>query len=187
MVVKFLASAVVTGLFLTAKVGAAQTAAPDASLGADSSFIATTGSLGLLQVELGKLAQQKGSSPAVKEFGARMVAEYSKLNGELAAGAKGAAYPAPVILRQHQKTLDWFVSTGRSSFDKKYMAEMVSEHKEAARLFQQESEGGRVTSLKELASKLLPTVQQHADLAAETAGSVGVQVTATTAQARQGS
>ena len=51
---------------------------------------------------------------------------------------------------------------GRSSFDKKYMAEMVSEHQEAARLFQQESERGRVTSLKEMASRRLPTVQQHA-------------------------
>ncbi len=187
MVFKFLAPAVVTGLLLNATVSAAQTTAQDAALTADSSFIATAGSLGLLQVQLGKLAQQKGSSPAVKEFGARMVAEYSKVNEELAAGAKQAAYPAPVILRQHQQILDRFVSTGRSSFDKKYMAEMVSEHGEAARLFQQESERGRVTSLKELASRLLPTVQQHATLATETAGSVGVEVTATTAQARQGS
>jgi putative membrane protein len=187
MVVKFLASALVTGLLLTAKVGAAQTAAPDASLGADSSFIATAGSLGLLQVQLGKLAQQKGKSSEVKAFGARMVAEYSKLNEELAAGAKGAAYPAPVILRDHQKTLDLFVNTAGGSFDKKYMAEMVNEHGEAARLYQQESEHGRVTSLKELASRLLPTVQQHQSLARETAGQVGVEVTTTTAEARQGS
>jgi putative membrane protein len=182
MLVKFLASAVVTGLLLNATVSAAQTSAKDAALTADSSFIATAGSLGLLQVQLGKLAQQKGSSPAVKEFGARMVAEYSKLNEELAVGAKGAAYPAPVILRQHQKTLDLFVNTGRGSFDKKYMAEMVSEHGEAARLYQQESERGRVTSLKDLASRLLPTVQQHATLATETAGKVGVELTTAQAQ-----
>lgn len=183
MVGKIVASAVVTGLLLTARVGAAQTAAPDASLGADSSFIATAGSLGLLQVQLGKLVQQKGKSPEVKAFGAKMVAEYSKVNEELAAGAKGAAYPAPVILRDHQKTLDLLVSTGRSSFDKKYMAEMVSEHREAARLYQQQSEHGRVTSLKDLASRLLPTVQQHESLARETAGKIGAEVT--TAQARQ--
>jgi putative membrane protein len=187
MVVKFLAPAVVTALLLNATVSGAQTAAKNATLSADSSFIATTGSLGLLQLQLGKLAQEKGSNAAVKDFGKRMVDEYAKLNEELAAGAKQAAYPAPVLLRQHQQILDRFVSTGRSSFDKKYMAEMVSEHQEAARLFQQESERGKVTSLKELASKLLPTVQQHADLAAETASSVGVEVTTTTAEARQGS
>ena len=113
MVVKFLAPAVFTALLLNATVSPSQTAAKkETTLSADSSFIATTSSLGLLQVQLGKLAQEKGSSSSVKDFGARMVAEYSKLNGELAAGAKGAAYPAPVILRQHQKILDWFLTPG---------------------------------------------------------------------------
>ena len=183
MMVKFLAPAVVTGLLLHATVSPAQTAASHAALSSDSSFIATVGSLGLLQVQLGKLAQDKGSSSAVKDFGRQMVAEYSNLNKELAAGAKQAAYPGTVLLRQHQQVLDRFVSTGGSSFDKKYMAEMVSDHAAAAQLFQQESEHGRVASLKELATRLLPTVQQHATLATETAGSIGVEVTASTGEA----
>lgn len=74
------------------------------------------------------------------------------------------------------------MSTGCGSFDQKYMAEMVSEHGEAARLYRQESERGLVTSLKELASKLLPTVQQHESRARETAGKIGAEVP--TAQAR---
>ena len=65
---------------------------------------------------------------------------------------------------------------------------MVSEHREAARLFQQESERGQVTSLKELASRLLPTVQQHAEPGQRRQpAQVGVEVTTTTAEARQGS
>ena len=56
MVVKFLAPAVFTALLLNATVSPAQTAAKETTLSADSSFIATTGSLGLLQVQLGKLA-----------------------------------------------------------------------------------------------------------------------------------
>ena len=182
MLGKFLTSAVVTGLLLNTAVSAAQMAAPPASLSSDSSFIVTASSLGLLQVQLGKLAMQKGTTPAVKEFGQRMVAEYSKLNPDLATASKQAAYPSPVILRQHQKILDLFVSTGKGSFDQKYMAEMVSEHGDAARLYQQESEHGRVTSIKELASKLLPTVQGHQTLARETAGKVGVELTTAQAQ-----
>jgi putative membrane protein len=182
MLVKFLTSAVVTGLLLNATVSAAQTTAPQPSLASDSSFIVTASSLGLLQVQLGKLAMQKGSTPAVKEFGQRMVAEYSKLNPDLAAASKQAAYPSPVILRQHQKILDLFVSTGKGSFDQKYMAEMVSQHGDAARLYQQESEHGRVTSIKELASKLLPTVQGHQTLAREAAGKAGVELTTAQAQ-----
>lgn len=202
MDVKFLAPAAVTGLLLSATVSPTQAVAQQAVAqpataqpataqpavpGADSTFIQMAGSLGLLQVKLGKLAEEKGSSSNVRDFGQRMVADYSKANEELAAGAKQAAYPAPVMLRQHQLLLERFVNTGRGSFDKKYMAEMVSEHGEAARLFQQESEAGRVASLKQLASKMLPTVQQHLSLATETAGSVGADVTATTSRARQGS
>jgi putative membrane protein len=149
-------------------------------LGADSSFIQMAGSLGLLQVKLGKLAEEKGSSPAVRDFGKRMVAEYSKANEELAAGAKQAAYPAPVLMRQHKQEVARFLGTGRGSFDKNYMAEMVSHHGEAVKLFQRESESGRVASLKQLASRMLPTLQQHMTLATQTAGSVGAEVTAAT-------
>ena len=78
---------------------AAQTAPQRAALASDSNFILTTGSLGLLQVKLGKLAQEKGSSEVVRDFGKRMVADYTKANEELAAGAKQAAYPKPVLLR----------------------------------------------------------------------------------------
>ena len=187
MIVKFLASAAVTGLLLSATVGAAPAAAQHATLGADSSFIQMAASLGLLQVKLGKLAQEKGSSEVVRDFGKRMVNDYSKANEELAAGAKQAAYPAPVLLRPHQQVFNRISGMGRSSFDKNYMAEMVNDHDQAVRLFQQESKDGRVASLKQLASRLLPTVQQHQTLATETARSVGVSVTASNSRERQGS
>jgi putative membrane protein len=91
------------------------------------------------------------------------------------------------MLRQHQQVYDRFLRMGRSSFDKKYMAEMVTDHGDAVRLFQQESEGGRVASVKQLASTMLPTLQQHMALATQTAGSVGAEVTATADGKRQGS
>jgi len=187
MVVKFLAPAAVTALLLSATVGPAQAVAQQAAVASDSSFIQMAGSLGLLQVRLGKLAEEKGSSSVVRDFGKRMQADYAKANEELATGAKQSAYPAPVLLRQHQQVVERFKGMSRSSFDKKYMAEMVDDHGEAVRLFQQESEGGRVASLKQLASRMLPTLQQHLALATQTAGSVGADVTATASGSRQGS
>jgi putative membrane protein len=76
---------------------------------------------------------------------------------------------------------------GRSSFDKAYMAEMVKQHGEEVRLFQQESNAGRVQSLKHLASRLLPDLQQRLTLATQTAGSVGADVTALSSETNQGS
>ena len=191
MVVKFRASAAVTAFLLSATVGstqaAAQVIAQQTVAASDSAFLQMASSLALLQAKLGKLAEDKGSSPSVREFGKRMVADYSKVNEELAAAAKQAAYPAPVMLRQHQQLYDRFVRMGGSSFDKKYMAEAVNDHGLAVNLYRQESESGRVASLKQLASSMLPTAEEHLTLATETARSVGADVTATASRDKQGS
>jgi putative membrane protein len=188
MVVKNLVPAAVTSLLLSAVVGAAPVAAQQStSLAADSSFIQMASSVGLLQVKLAKLAVKKGSSADVVEFGRRMVTDYSKVNEELAAAAKQAAYPAPVLLRQHQQIFNRFNGMGRSSFDKAYMAEVVKHHNDVAQLFRQESEGGRVQSLKQLASRMLPEVEQRRTLATRTAVAVGADVTAAGSEAGQGS
>ena len=188
MVVKNLVAALVTGLFLNVAGDPAPVAAQQPkSLASDSVFIQRAGSVGLLQVKLGQLAEKKGSSPAVVEFGKRMVTDYSKANEELKAAAKAAGYPAPVLSRQDQQIFDRFQGKGRSSFDKAYMAQMVAQHNEEVRLFKGESAGGRVQSLKQLATRMLPDTEQRLSLATETAGSVGVDVTASSAAASQGS
>jgi hypothetical protein len=64
---------------------------------------------------------------------------------------------------------------------------MVAQYGDAVRLFQQEADKGRVASLKQLATSMLPTVQQHMTLATQTAGAVGADVTATVGGERQGS
>jgi putative membrane protein len=186
MVVKNLVAAAVTGLFLSAAGGPAPAAAQQPkSLASDSVFIQKASSVGLLQVKLGQLAEKKGTSPAVVEFGKRMVTDYSKANEELKAAAKSAGFAAPVLLRQDQQTFDLFNRTGRSSFDKAYMAEMVKQHREEVRLFQGESAGGRVQSLKQLAARMLPEMEQRLSLATETAGSVGADVTASSVAASE--
>jgi putative membrane protein len=185
MAVKIFIPAAVAGLLLSALGARPSAAQQPISLALDSVFIQTASSVGLLQVKLGKLAEKKGSSPSVVEFGQRMVTDYSKATEELAAAAKLAAFPAPVLLRQHQYIFDRFSRTGRSSFDKVYMAEMVTQHREEMTLFQREADAGRVQSLKQAASRMLPDLQQRLTLATQTAGSVGAQVTASAAEAGQ--
>jgi putative membrane protein len=181
MLVKTRAYAAFTGLLLGFTMGAAPAAAQQASLVSDSLFILRAGSIGLLQAKLAKLAERKGSSEAVVDFGKRMTGDYAKANEEIAAAAKQAAYPAPVLLREHKQIAERFNGMGRSSFDKAYMEEVVKHHNEALQLFREESESGQVVSLKQLASRMLPDVQQRLSLAAETGGSVGADVTSTSA------
>jgi len=63
------------------------------------------------------------------------------------------------------------------------MTEMVSGHTEAARLFEDEAKNGRVQLLKQLATSLLPGVQQDQSLAIQAAG-VGSDVTASASRER---
>jgi putative membrane protein len=182
----FFGPAGVASLLLSAALGAYPAAAQQpASMASDSIFIQAASSASLLQVKLGMLAEKKGSSASVVEFGRRMVTDYSKANEELAAAAKQAGFPAPVLLRQHQQIFDLFGRTGRSSFDKAYMAEMVKQHREDVRLYRQEADAGRVQSLKQIAVKMLPELQHHLTVATQTAGSVGAQVAASSAEPGQ--
>ena len=186
MFAKFLVSGAVTGLLLSATVGLAPAAAQGPALVADSTFILTVGSLGLLQQKLGKLAQERGSSEVVKDFGKEMEADYSKVNKELAGAAKQAAYPSPILFREHKQQFDRFYRMKGSSFDKYYMAQTVKYQDEEVRAYQQEAKGEQVASLKALASSSLPTVEQRLAQSKQTAGSVGADVTASTAEAKPG-
>jgi putative membrane protein len=183
MAVRNFIAAMMTGLLLTALNAPPAGAQQPASLALDSVFIQTAGSVGLLQVKLGKMAEKRGSNAAVVEFGKRMVSDYSKANEAFSAAAKQAAFPAPVLLRQDQQLFDKFNQMGRSSFEKAYMAEMVRQHGEEVRLFQEESDQGRVQSLKQLASTMLPDLQERLAIATQTAGSIGAQVTASAGKA----
>lgn len=178
MGVKHLISATTTALMLGAAMGAAPAAAQQSiTLATDSSFMQMAGSMGLLQAKLGKLAASKGSSPEVVAFGKQMMADYAKANESLAAAARQAAYPKPVLLRQHQQLFDRFQGIKRSDFDKAYIAEMVKRQREEVQLFREESGNGRVESLKTLAASMLPEVERRMTLVTQTASSVGVDIT----------
>src|SRR5437773_4165115 len=49
----------------------------------DFKFVRDAAQGGLLEVKLGELAKQKGTSPTVQKFGDQMVADHSKANDEL--------------------------------------------------------------------------------------------------------
>jgi putative membrane protein len=166
---------------LTPTIAAAQTAAQHTALATDSNFIGAAMSVGLLQAQLGDMAREQGTSDVVRDYARRIVADYAKVNQQLATGAREAAYPHPVLLRPHQKIVDRFNYMSTSHFDKEYMAETVRQHDAAVRLFEAEAKDGKVASLKQLAVSLLPDLQQDQALAQKAAGAVGAAEITTSA------
>jgi putative membrane protein len=61
-----------------------------APTGSDRVFVMKAARGGMAEVELGKLAVEKGSSPDVKQFGQRMVDDHGKAGDELKSLAQSA-------------------------------------------------------------------------------------------------
>src|SRR5438132_4557948 len=124
---------------------------------ADKTFMMNAAKGGMMEVEWGKLAAQKGQNTDVKKFGNRMVTDHSKANSELMALAKeeGVALPGAK-------------SPGKWKSDKDYMDMMVKDHQGDLAEFQKEAQGGSDPDLKAFAAKYSKVVQQHLDLAKQT-------------------
>jgi putative membrane protein len=135
----------------------------------DSSFIKNAAQGGMLEVELGKLAQDKAASEKVKEFGKRMEQDHSKANNELKKIAADKGVQLPTALdSKHKSKVDKLAKLSGADFDKRYMSDMVSDHKSDAKEFQKEADKGKDADVKQFASKTLAMVKEHLQLAEST-------------------
>ena len=141
---------------------------------ADSTFINEAASGGMMEVQLGKIAQEKASSPDVKAFGQRMVDDHSKANDRLRALAQEHGVTLKESLpREHQKMVDQLSNLSGPAFDRAYMSAMVKDHVEDVAKFRREAKRAEQTPAKEFAAETLPVLESHLDLAKSTAAKVG--------------
>lgn len=132
----------------------------------DEDFIKDAVSGGLLEVELGRYAQQNATHPRVRNFGAMMVRDHSKVNDELKTllTQKNLTIPATMDDKHHDKMTDIQKKTG-TDFDKDYISEMVDDHEKDVDRFKRMAEKGNDPELKSFAAKTLPVLLMHQDSA----------------------
>jgi putative membrane protein len=141
---------------------------PDATMGktADGTFAKKAAAGGMAEVKFGELAQQKGSSPAVKRFGERMVNDHSKANMQLKDVASKEDITLPSGLdAKDQATYDRLSKLSGSDFDRAYMNDMVSDHEKDVSDFKREANMGKNSDVKNFASETLPTLEEHLKMA----------------------
>lgn len=144
---------------------------------AEKTFIKQAANGGMMEVELGRVAQQNGRSQAVKDFGKKMETDHGAANDELKslASQKGATIPAQME-KKEKDMVDKLSKLNGDQFDKKYMAAMVADHKKDIQKFKSASKKAKDPDLKAWVDKTLPTLEQHLKLATETAHQVGAKV-----------
>jgi putative membrane protein len=132
-------------------------------------FMKEAASGGLMEVQLGKVAAEKGSHQRVKDFGKRMQADHSKANEQLKkiAAKKGVDLPTEPS-GEHKSTMDKLTKLSGAEFDREYMDAMVDDHKEDIEKFQTQADKGKDPDVKKFASDNLPVLKKHLELAQST-------------------
>lgn len=138
--------------------------APSAMDKNDADFMVDAADGGMMEVELGSMAQQRGIDPLVKNFGVMMVRDHSKANDELKLLAVQKDVSLPIAMSEDKQK---HINDMREDkdFDKKYMDMMVSDHKDDIKLFEDIAENGKDADLKAWASMTLMTLRMHLDSA----------------------
>jgi putative membrane protein len=109
---------------------------------------------GMLEVQLGQLAADKGASQEVKDFGSKMVTDHSKANDELKAIASSKDLTLPDKLdSKHQAAIDKLSKLSGAAFDKAYVSAMVKDHKGDDAEFAKEAKSGGDADIKAFAGK----------------------------------
>jgi putative membrane protein len=134
--------------------------------GKDNDFVKDAASGGMMEVELGKYAEQNAMNPRVKNFGAMMVRDHTKANDELRSIAtnKSIDLSQSGQNKNDREMSDLQKKTGKD-FDKAYMKMMVDDHKKDIDEFRKQADNGNDPDLKSFASKCLPILQTHQDSA----------------------
>jgi putative membrane protein len=128
----------------------------------DASFYKKAAEGGIAEVEAGNLAQSKGNSQKVKDFGAMMVKDHSAANDKLKALAttKDVTLPTTSSVGQMATKAKLEVLTG-DTFDKSYIKGQVQAHQTTVALFRKEIASGQDPDAQAFAKATLPTVRSH--------------------------
>jgi putative membrane protein len=140
----------------------------------DSTFATKAAQGGMAEVQLGQLATQKASNPDVKAFGQQMVDDHSKANDEFKgiATRKGVTLPSNLDAKD-QATYDRLSKLDGAAFDRAYMADMVRDHRADIAAFEREAGHGSDPDVKNFASRTLPTLKHHLQMAESAQAKVG--------------
>ena len=134
----------------------------------DEDFVKDAAQGGLVEVKLGQLAEEKGSSDAVKSFGKRMVEDHSKANEQLKDVALREKVKLPTELsKKNQKAYDRLSELSGEAFDRAYARDMVRDHQNDVTAFKQEATRGQNQAIKNFALQTLPTLEDHLKMARE--------------------
>jgi putative membrane protein len=123
-------------------------------------FIKTAIEHNYAEIDVGKLAQEKGKRADIKAFGAKMVADHSAANDKAIAAAKQMGVNPPTGAdMMHQGTYLKLKVLSGDTFDRSFAKGMLADHQKDVKAFQTES--AKTDPAGQFAKETLPVLQGH--------------------------
>jgi putative membrane protein len=131
---------------------------------ATSTFLTNAADAGLAEVEIAKMAQQKGSSDQVKDLGAMLFRDHSAANDMVKslAASRSVTLPAQPSADK-QKDVDMLNQKSGTAFDKAFLDMMRKKHEAGISMFENAQRDVKDADVKSFAEKTLPTLRMHLD------------------------
>ncbi|MBC7453905.1 MAG: DUF4142 domain-containing protein [Massilia sp.] len=136
---------------------------------ADQKIVMNMAIANMAEVEAGKMAIEKTQNAQVKTFAQKMVDEHSKALGEVTALAQSKGVTLPTTVDAPHKAMAAKLNKlSGEAFDRAYMADAgVTDHTKVHAKLKGFEKKAKDADVKALASKMLPTVGEHLQMAKE--------------------
>jgi putative membrane protein len=138
----------------------------------DKDFVRSVAEASATEVHLGRIAQDKASTDAVKEFGKQMAEANTQTTEQLKQAAAALKIDVPAAPpRKAKKDEEKLAKLSGADFDRTYTKMAADEQKQTVKEFAREAKSGKAENLKEYAAKNLPSEQDRQKQADELAAS----------------
>jgi putative membrane protein len=139
---------------------------PDATPGnqayADQAFVHDTMEGDYAQVQMSQLAQDKSSSPDVKQFSQKMVQIHTELNNQLEPAAKQLGVSEPTgPSKKQKKEMERLQALSGPDFDTAYIQAMARQQQHDLKEFKSEAKSGQNAGLQQAARQDEPVLTEH--------------------------
>ncbi|KQX15408.1 DUF4142 domain-containing protein [Flavobacterium sp. Root420] len=128
----------------------------------DSEFLVDQAEVNLAEIEIGKLAQTKGTNPEVKKFGKMLVDDHTKAASEVSALAQAKNFTLPTSLTEDgQEEYKKLNEKSGADFDKKFADMMIDGHEKAINKLEKASKDAKDADVRTWASNNIAGLTAH--------------------------
>jgi predicted outer membrane protein len=131
----------------------------------DEEFLKAAIGINLAEIEAGQMAQDKGESDGVKDFGKMLVNDHKKANEEATRLAEeNKITPPNAASEKEQEAAKKLSGLSGAAFDTEFVNHMATGHEEAIAMFKDKADDGD-NAISTFAKNTLPDLEKHLETA----------------------